>query len=679
MCSIATKGEILSDENFEIEQCFRTYGSSVKQQDFHGCEGVEQGHRFHPKEHNNLGKITMIRKEEEKETKSRSCESNSKVLAIKAGSLYSIRVQLYKNDAIVSRVNALLDTGSPQNLMAYKFYEDINHRFNLPLTPTKVKLVSVTDNRLICKGQLSITLKIGGVEKKVSFVVVDKAKFTCNLLIGSPTLEEFPMIINIPLRKAYVNNDNRTEVVPLSVVSGDIPIIPHKTKEAVMDYDTALKNAFENEQERNNVQMIQSEKHLYYPRDNNWEVYSSKHLPKPLQGSEEPIYSEREIRELHNRYLVLKGEPMEEEMTTFTNHGKADMRRHKTRFSNFSQNSEKFSGKIKAINGDLSLSELYEEFPHLSQIEKTMTSTRFNNYCVNTMDNESEILHHVSSKQRFTRTQNLYSNKIEGLMGKVQGNTDYIVYPCQNRTLYPNSRQIISVTVKSRVGTTPPEKTEIVTHSRSNFLETKEVFFANTLSTVENGCVLIDIINMGNSYINLYTSDMLATACVLESAETEDDMQRVGVVTESKGLTDKQLKDAYEEILLQNAEGGDDAQVLQTPEQLDDILDFLMQYKEIVSLDEDPAGICPLHTFKIQLKKDAPQVIHQGQYRQVHRHLQDIDEWVEDGLRKDYIEKSFSIHNIPLVVIPKRKGKPRICLDLRLLNKHIFFRIVILY
>src|SRR5215469_13342024 len=640
-CSTAATDNLFSDENCQFGQCSHTHGNSVLRQGSHCGERVEQGDRFHSNEHNQNGKFTMICKATEKENKSQACESNSKILAIKAGSLYSIRVQLYKNDAIVSRVNALLDTGSSQNLMAYKFYEDINNRFNLPLTTTKVKLVSVTDNRLICKGQLSITLKIGGVEKEVSFIVVDKAKFTCNLLIGSPTLEEFPMIINIPLRKAYVNNDNRTEVVPLSVVSGDIPIISHKTKEAVMEYDHALKNAFENEQERNNVQMIQSEKHLYYPRDNNLEVYSSKHLPKPLQGSEEPIYSEREMRELYNRYLVLKGEQMEEEMTTFTNFGKADMLMHKTDFSEFSQNSEEIPGKLKAINGNLSLSELHEEFPHLSQLEKNMTSTRFNNYCVNTMDNESEILHHVSSKQRFTGTQNLYSNKIEGLMGKVQGNTDYIVYPCQNKTLYPNSRQIISVIVKSRVGTTPPEKTEIVTHSRSNFLETKELFFANTLSRVENGCVLIDIINMGNSYINLFTTDVLTTACVLESAETEDDMQRVGVVTESKGLTDKQLKDAYEEILLQNAEEGDNAQVLQTPEQLDDILDFLMQYKEIVSLDEDPAGICPLHTFKIQLKMDAPQFIHQGQYRQVHKHLQDIDEWVVDGLRKDYIEKSF--------------------------------------
>src|SRR5215469_7164090 len=212
----------------------------------------------------------------------------------------------------------------------------------------------------------------------------------------------------------------------------------------------------------------------------------------------------------------------------------------KTHFSEFSQHSDEFPEKLKAISGDLSLNALREVFPHLSHLEKNLTSNRFNNYCVNTKGIESKILHNVSSKQRFTGTQNLYSDKMEGLMGKVQGNTDYLVYPCQNIILYPNSRQIINVTVKSRVGTTPPEKTKIASHSRSNFLETKELLFANTLSTVENGCVLIDIINLGNSYINLYTSDVLTTACVLESAETEYDMQRVGVVTESKGLTDKQ-------------------------------------------------------------------------------------------------------------------------------------------
>src|SRR5215469_9151999 len=168
-CSIATTDNSFSDDNCQFGQCSHTHGSSVIRQDSHSYERVEQGDRFHPNEHNKYGKVAMICKATEKGNKSQACESNLKVLAIKAGSLYSIRVQLYKNDAIISRVNALLDTGSPQNLMAYKFYEDINNRFNLPLTPTKVKLVSVTDNRLICKGQLSITLKIGGVEKEVSF------------------------------------------------------------------------------------------------------------------------------------------------------------------------------------------------------------------------------------------------------------------------------------------------------------------------------------------------------------------------------------------------------------------------------------------------------------------------------------------------------------------------------
>src|SRR5215469_10295319 len=192
-----------------------------------------------------------------------------------------------------------------------------------------------------------------------------------------------------------------------------------------MNYDYALKNAFETEQEPENVQVIQQTKHLNYPRDNNSKVNSSKHSPNPVQESEEPIYSEEEMKELYNRYLGLKGEQMKEKKTTFTNIGKADVLMRNPHHSNLSQHSEEFPEKLKAIGGDLPINEV---FPHISHLEKNLTLNRFNNYCVNTKGIDSKILHNVSSKQRFAGTQNLYSDKMEGLMGKVQGNTDYAVY-----------------------------------------------------------------------------------------------------------------------------------------------------------------------------------------------------------------------------------------------------------
>src|SRR5215469_1630599 len=105
-CSTAATDNLFSDENCQFGQCSHTHGGSVIRQGSHRGERVEQGDRFHPNEHNyhnGYGKITMICKATEKENKSQACESNSKILAIKTGSLYSIRVQLYKNDAIVSR------------------------------------------------------------------------------------------------------------------------------------------------------------------------------------------------------------------------------------------------------------------------------------------------------------------------------------------------------------------------------------------------------------------------------------------------------------------------------------------------------------------------------------------------------------------------------------------------
>jgi len=71
------------------------------------------------------------------------------------------------------------------------------------------------------------------------------------------------------------------------------------------------------------------------------------------------------------------------------------------------------------------------------------------------------------------------------------------------------------------------------------------------------------------------------------------------------------------------------------------------------------------------LKKDAPEVIYRHPYPVSYNNQKILKDWVEDSLRKNYIEPSMSCHNSPLVITTKKDGSHRVCVDLRMLNKHI--------
>ena len=101
--------------------------------------------------------------------------------------------------------------------------------------------------------------------------------------------------------------------------------------------------------------------------------------------------------------------------------------------------------------------------------------------------------------------------------------------------------------IESDNGSIPPQDLNIIVHKNSNFLATKEIFIANSVSTVHNEKVIINIINLSNNDVTLFKGDVLIRASILYN-KTQDDT--VGFINESKGLSDNELKDAYREILL---------------------------------------------------------------------------------------------------------------------------------
>src|SRR5678816_4281523 len=125
----------------------------------------------------------------------------------------------------------------------------------------------------------------------------------------------------------------------------------------------------------------------------------------------------------------------------------------------------------------------------------------------------------------------------------------------------------------------------------------------------------------------------------------------------SKGLSKTELRKVYRESIEEKMSKEDaENSILEKPEYLEDLLNLLMTYHDVIALDDDAVPVCPLQKFKIELLPDAPKVIFRKQYRLPHKYLQDIDDYTDAALEKGYIKACYSPHSSPLLVLAKKNS-----------------------
>lgn len=298
----------------------------------------------------------------------------------------------------------------------------------------------------------------------------------------------------------------------------------------------------------------------------------------------------------------------------------------------------------------------------------------------------------VSKRKRVTFTEDginssekgsksLYSSNLNVVNHLIiNDDVNYNVFASDRIDLEPYSRYILRAKVRSSSGTAPPNGLALTISSQADFSYSKYML-GNTCSFCNKSFILLECLNLSPSVQTIQPNTLLTTAnpVLRQEYSSHDDeffaqesSQNVCVVTSSENLADSQLRAAYRDILLLQINAENSLCILQKPEELDNILDFLIKNWKVIALEDDPVGICPLTEFNIRLQKDAPSSIYTPQYQLPHRYLRDIDEWVQDGLKKGSVELINSPHSSPLLVIPKKNGaKPRIVFDLRRMNMQL--------
>eukprot|EP00116_Pleurobrachia_bachei_P000433 sb/3460695/ len=119
------------------------------------------------------------------------------------------------------------------------------------------------------------------------------------------------------------------------------------------------------------------------------------------------------------------------------------------------------------------------------------------------------------------------------------------------------------------------------------------------------------------------------------------------------------------EAILQKIEFEDNP--LLTPEHKAQIRELVKEYHEIFSLSDKELGLTTLYTHEIKLKEDAT-IVNKNRPIPMHS-FETAKEMIIDMIQMGVLEPSTATYRSPLVIVKKKNGKNRMCIDFRLLNE----------
>ena len=185
------------------------------------------------------------------------------------------------------------------------------------------------------------------------------------------------------------------------------------------------------------------------------------------------------------------------------------------------------------------------------------------------------------------------------------------------------------------------------------------VILAHSLSKVEDGRMFISAINLSDKDIEINTGQKVGTASEVE-VETVAVEKTSGSCSNDVDINelDVQIKEKIESILIDTS---------LKDEEIVELKKLIFEYKDCFSWSENEIGKTNLIKHKINTGFSKP--VKQPPYRVPSFVRNQIDNEVEKMLKNGIIRESNSPWASPVVMVKKKNGKFRFCVDYRKLNK----------
>ena len=188
----------------------------------------------------------------------------------------------------------------------------------------------------------------------------------------------------------------------------------------------------------------------------------------------------------------------------------------------------------------------------------------------------------------------------------------------------------------------------------------------SSIVIVRNGEVRIPVRNLGNAPLEITKGTKLSfardsdddyvirVARMLEKDREDEQLLRIDEEKELKGL-----KKEFKEVLKKTSHV--------TKKESEMLLKCLLRNKDVISVRGENLGFTKAYQFEVKLM-DGTRPINVPPYRIPQSQQKLVDEHVKDMLEKDVIEPSNSPWSAPVLLVKKKDGTLRFCVDYRRLN-----------
>jgi hypothetical protein len=242
---------------------------------------------------------------------------------------------------------------------------------------------------------------------------------------------------------------------------------------------------------------------------------------------------------------------------------------------------------------------------------------------------------------------------------------DYTLRTPEVVKIPPYSRQIIYATVESLSPTSRiPDGTPLVVEKERTELN---IGLAQSLGYTKEGCIAVELVNLNSTPKCLDKNLCLGRAFLAREDESVPSIRLLA--TDSKSLGPDQIREEYRKVLSSTSSKDPESDVLQDKEQLETLVEFLAKNRDVIALKGDAVGKTSLAKFQINLKPGT-KVIYVPPYRVPHSQQVVLENHVQEMLDQNIIRPSLSPYNSPLILVKKKDGTLRPCVDFRKLNLH---------